>query len=63
MGENKDYEIGDKVYVTCDSGQSGFIGFIVEKRVNNYLIRQEDSDKLLVIEDDCIHTASWLSDW
>ena len=63
MGENKDYKIGDKVYVTCDSGKSGFIGFIVEKRTNNYLIRQENSDKLLVIEDDCIHTASWLSDW
>ena len=35
MGENRDYKIGEKVYVTCDSGKSGFIGIIIEKKVNN----------------------------
>ena len=63
MGENRDYKIGEKVYVTCDSGKSGFIGIIIEKKVNNYLIKHEDSDKIYDIDDDCIHTASWLSDW
>ena len=63
MGENKEYKVGDKVYVTCDNGTTGFIGFVVEKRISDYLIREEISDKLHVISDECLHTASWLSDW
>jgi 20S proteasome alpha/beta subunit len=63
MGENKEYKVGEKVYVTCDNGKSGFVGYVEQKRASNYLIREEDSDKIHIVDDECMFTASWLSDW
>jgi len=66
------FDVGEKVYVSCDGGTTGIRGVVVNyyslfcnesnEEKNRYLIRTENDD---IIEEkvDCIYPHTILQDW
>ena len=63
---NLKFDVGEKVYVSCDGGTTGIRGVVVNNNSNEektrYLIRTENDD---IIEEkvDCIYPHTILQDW
>jgi len=63
-GETWDDYIGKQVYVTTDSGSTGFLAHVVSHHVDGRLMVEEDETKKFhVIEEEYVYGTWVLEDW